>query len=209
LPAFDWVKRLTRPRGVFQPFGYTRADRYPPLFRAVQKQLAGRTAPRLLSFGCATGEEIATLRRYCPDAVLKGIDVNPAAIAAARAAHPDVAFAVAASAEAEPSESYDAVFCLAVLRHGELGRTQPARCDALLRFADFARLTGDFARCLKPGGLLAIRHGNFRFEDTAAAHGFTPLLRARRLADTPKYGPDNTRLPDAPKEIVLFAKRAG
>jgi SAM-dependent methyltransferase len=209
LPPFDWVKRLTRPRGVFQPFGYTRPDRYPPLFRAVQTHLAGRAVPRLLSFGCATGEEIAALHRYFPGAALKGIDVNPAAIAAARAAHPDVDFAIASSTDAEPPEHYDAIFCLAVLRHGELGRTRPARCDALLRFADFARLTEGFARCLKTGGLLAIRHSNFRFEDTGAARDFTPLQRAPRLADTPKYGPDDRRLPDAPKEIVLFAKRAG
>jgi SAM-dependent methyltransferase len=206
LPAFDRVKRLLRPRGIFQPFGFTRADRYPPLFRAARTYLEGREALRLLSFGCATGEEIATLARYFPGALLKGIDINPAAIASARAAHPAAVFAVAGSTEAEPSETYDAIFCLAVLRHGDLGQARPARCDALIRFADFARLTADFVRCLKSGGLLAIRHSNFRFEDTAAASAFTPLLRAPRLAATPKYGPDNARLPDEAHEIVLWRK---
>lgn len=210
MPAFDWVKRLVvhrrHPRGMFQPYGFTVPDRYPPLFRDVQKRLEGRANLRLLSFGCATGEEIATLAGYFPGAALKGVDINPAAIAAARAAHPEAAFAVAGSTEAEPSETYDAVFCLAVLRHGDLGRDRPARCDALIRFAEFARLTADFARCLKPGGLLAIRHSNFRFEDTEASSAFTPLLRAPRLADTPKYGRDNARLPDAAREIVLWRK---
>ena len=207
MPAFDWVKRLMRPRGVFQPFGYTRADRYPPLFRAAQKHLAGCEDLRLLSFGCATGEELVTMRRYFPGAYLKGLDITPAAIAKARARVPAADFAVAGSTEAEPSESYHAIFCLAVLRHGDLGRLRPARCDALLRFTDFERLTTDFARCLKPGGLLAIRHSNFRFEDTAAAAAFTLLLRAPRFADTPKYGPDNRRLPDEAREIVLWRKR--
>jgi 2-polyprenyl-3-methyl-5-hydroxy-6-metoxy-1,4-benzoquinol methylase len=205
LPAFDWVKRLARPRGTFQPFGFTRPDRYPPLFRAAQTHLVGRETLRILSFGCATGEEIGTLRRHFPGASLKGIDINPAAIARARTTIA-ADFSVAASTEAEPSESYDAIFCLAVLRHGDLGRGKPARCDALIRFADFEHLTTDFARCLKPGGLLAIRHSNFRFEDTPAAQAFTPLLRAPRLADTPKYGRDDTRLPDDAREIVLWRK---
>src|SRR6202000_2892071 len=113
------------------------------LFRAAQTHLDGHARLRLLSFGCATGEEIATLRRYFPAAALKGLDINPSAVAAARAAHPGTDFAVAASTAAEPPETYDAIFCLAVLRHGDLGRHRPARCDALIRFADFARVTAD------------------------------------------------------------------
>jgi hypothetical protein len=66
---------------------------------------------------------------------------------------PRIAFATAASTDAEASGGYDAIFCMAVLRHSGLGLPGITRCDPLLRFQDFARAVADFDRCLKHGGL--------------------------------------------------------
>ncbi|HXC54846.1 MAG TPA: class I SAM-dependent methyltransferase [Rhizomicrobium sp.] len=217
-PAYRSVVALAlrRPGNLFQPYGTTGEDRYPVVFAAARSALAGSAPLRLLSFGCATGEEVATLSRYFPGAFVKGLDINPRSIAACRARFAgvaDCAFAVADTAAGEPAGTYDAVFCMAVLRHGDLAGANAQRCDHLIRFADFERTVADFARCLKVGGLLALRHSNFRFADTAAAASFELLLEAPRLASpasvgTPQYGPDNRRLPDAPLEGVLFRKRA-
>ena len=50
-------------RGSFQHAGSTSEDRYPDIFEYVQSALGRDFAGRILSFGCATGEEAFTLER--------------------------------------------------------------------------------------------------------------------------------------------------
>ncbi|MEW5769961.1 MAG: class I SAM-dependent methyltransferase [Pseudomonadota bacterium] len=129
-PRYRSIMRLQheKPEGLFQPYGTTSSDRYPHIFAFVQDQLAGVTAPRLLSFGCSTGEEVFTLRQYFPRAEITGIDINAHSIAIcrkklARRRDAEIRFQQAHTPEAEPATHYDAVFCMAVLRHGELETT--------------------------------------------------------------------------------------
>src|ERR1700689_3241127 len=78
-PRFRAGLRLQRqhPKNLFQPFANTGADRYPAIFRFARDSLGDGAALRLLSFGCATGEEVFSLRRYFPQSHVKGIDINP------------------------------------------------------------------------------------------------------------------------------------
>jgi len=202
------------PSGAFQPFNDTAPDRYPRIFRFVQQALGAQNKLRILSFGCSTGEEAFSLRRYFPRAAIKGIDVNAANIAAARARlarSPDawLTFDVADSTAAEGDGAYDAIFAMAVLRHGSLGSPGVTRCDHLIRFADFAAAVEDFSRCLKPGGLLVIRHSNFRLRDAPAGAAFETVLRVPvgGKKRTPLFGPDNRLLPDAEYPDAVFRKR--
>src|ERR1700691_5826781 len=87
---------------------------------------------------------------------------------------PGLSFEIAGSAVAEPTACYDAVFAMAVFRHGGLGEAPP-RCGHLIKFGDFERSVGELARTLKPRGLLVLRHANFRFCDTATASAFRRL----------------------------------
>jgi SAM-dependent methyltransferase len=206
---------LFRPRGAFQPFNDTEADRYPGVFSFVQSELGGDNAPRILSFGCATGEEVFSLRTYFPRAVIKGIDINPGNIGVCRrrlrqAADAAITFETASSTRAEPAASYDAIFCMAVLRHGSLGLPGVTRCDHLLHFEDFAQAVQDFARCLKSGGLLVIRHSNFRLCDAPAAACFETILRVPTAAGakkTPLFGPDNRLMEADEYPDTVFRKK--
>ncbi len=99
---------------------------------------------RILSYGCSNGDEVFSLRRYFTRAIIKGLDINSGSIAVCRRRlrkSPDAAisFATASSAKAEPSSTYDAIFCMAVLRHGSLGLPGVTRCDHLIRFDNFLR----------------------------------------------------------------------
>src|SRR5579862_8906410 len=67
----DYVIRWRRPTGLFQYRSLTRTDRYPEIFGFVRTQLP--PSARLLSFGCATGEEVFSLRTYFPAAVIRGL----------------------------------------------------------------------------------------------------------------------------------------
>lgn len=204
---------FVRPKGAFQPFNDTEPNRYPGIFGFAQSELGAASDVRILSFGCSTGEEVFSLRRYFPCAVIKGLDINPGNIAACRrrlrqSPDPAISFATAKSTAAEPSAAYDAIFCMAVLRHGSLGQPGVVRCDHLLRFEDFGRAVADFGRCLKPGGLLAICHSNFRLCDAPAAHAFETVLQMTWAGEkTPIFGPDNRLMEGLDYPDTVFRKR--
>jgi SAM-dependent methyltransferase len=208
-----WL-RLLPPTAAFQPFNDTRADRYPKIFRFVQSALGTSSKIRILSYGCSTGEEAFSLRNYFPHAVIKGIDINAANIAVCRRRlkeKPDAAisFEFASSMEAEPAAAYDAIFAMAVLRHGSLGLPGVTRCDHLIRFDEFARAVEDFSRCLKPCGLLVIRHSNFRLCDAPAGTAFETVLRvenAETTKKTPIFGSDNLLMAGVEYPDTVFRK---
>jgi SAM-dependent methyltransferase len=200
--------------GRYQPYSHTLPDRYPWLFMFARDHLGNDKGLRILSFGCSRGEEVFSLRNYFPTAEIKGIDIDPSNIAAclARVNHEGAAgitFAAAATAESEPTESYDAIFCLAVLCRGDLTTSGAQRCDPDLRFDNFERMVADFTRSLRPGGLLLLHTTNFRFCDTAVAQNFDVVLEAdpADLAPDVLFDRNNKLMPGERYSAVGFRKR--
>jgi SAM-dependent methyltransferase len=183
--------RLQRPvPGGFQPYNHTLPDRYPWLFEFAAARLGHVPYQRIMSFGCSRGDEPLTLRSYFPEAQIKGIDIDPANVAcciqrATADASSRMTFATAGDTTAEQTESFDAIFCLAVLCLGDLTTSGAKRCDPYLYFARFEEIVTDFARCLKSGGLLLLHTTNFRFCDTAVAQQFVKVLDADPAAMAP------------------------
>jgi SAM-dependent methyltransferase len=208
------LRLLWHPRpGVFQPFNDTKPDRYPAIFRFVQSRLGREKELEILSFGCGTGEEAFSLRGYFPRARIKAIDANLGSITVAcrrLRATPDAKlfFAHANSINAEPAAFYDAIFCMAVLRHGGLMAEGVTRCDHFITFGAFADAIAGFHRCLKEGGLLIVRHSNFRLADTPLASKFETVLRVplRGVAKTPIFGADNMLMPGVDDPDTVFRK---
>jgi SAM-dependent methyltransferase len=197
--------------GLLQPATVTSPERHPELFDSVGELLAELASPAILSFGCSTGEEVFSLAQRFPFATVRGIDINPACIRAARhrlAAHPDprLGFVRAASASSEAPHSYDAIFALSVLRHGRLDAEAPDDCSAILPFARFAAAVAALDACLKPGGLLIVWGSHFRFADLPLAIGYEVILSRAAKSRTPVYGPDNRRLAYCGTEDIIFRK---
>lgn len=210
-----WL-RISAPQNLFQPYGATSPDRYPYVFAFVRDQIGQRVDARLLSFGCSTGDEVASLRRYFPSARIRGIDISRANIKACRKRRdlsndPDVDFVKAGSAASEPESHYDAIFCMAVFRHGRLGGRSAGSCADLIDFRAFERTVTELAQRLKPEGILVIDHTNFRFTDTAVSGAFE-CIRSRPRTDqdrekTPLFGPDNLAIPSPAQIGTVFRKR--
>jgi len=202
-----------RPENLFQPYGSTKEDRHPDLFQFIKTNIPNDKDIRLLSYGCSTGEEAFTLRRYFPRACIKGIDINPYFVKVCqrqldKRGDPLMSFEVAGSAVNEPAAHYDAIFCLSVFRHGDLAENYPSRCDHLIRFADYETTITQIALCLKPGGYLITVGSNFRFSDTESANEFKVIFHGpdRVFEDTPIYGPDNQHLPGVSYNEFVFQK---
>jgi hypothetical protein len=63
---------------------------------------------------------------------------------------------------------------------------------------------------LRPGGLLVLRHANFRFADTRVAGSFRLLFRARMASDAPPIYDRSDRLaPGLRGDDGVYEKRAG
>ena len=216
-PRRRFERRLRRrhPGQLFQFANCTGMNRYPEVFSFVRDRLSEIARPHLLSFGCSTGEEVFTLRSYFPTAQIVGIDINPRNIAVCRerlrqVGDPYIRFDVAASPSREGSACFDAIFCMAVLRRGELGSIDAARCDPIICFSDFDRLVAGLSRCLKPGGMLAIIHSNFRFSDASTNSEYDTVFVVEPQGEpspTPLFGKDNRRLPPIPYNDAVFQKR--
>ena len=182
------LMKIERPEHLFQPDNLTQMDRYPDLFAFAAKELSAVPEPRILSFGCSTGEEVFTLRRYFPGAWIKGVDISRWNIAICnrklrRNPDPRIRLDVAGSADREPPGAYDAIFCMAVFRHGDLGASSQENCAGLIRFSEFEADIASVSRSLRVGGLLLVIHSNFRFCDTDAYRNFIPIYAQRDQGD--------------------------
>jgi SAM-dependent methyltransferase len=101
-------------------------------------------AAALLDVGCNAGDLLWDCRRAFPGMVLAGVEINPAALLAARRRLPDVDLRAApGDAIPFPDESFDCVTCIEVLEH-----IPAERRGASLR---------EMHRVLRPGGCLVLR----------------------------------------------------
>ena len=213
-----WMIGRRSPDLLMQPFPTTSFDRHPVLFGFVKAALASIEGPRILSYGCSSGEEAISLARAMPKAFIKGVDINTVSIKMAeklrrRRGLGNVAFTVGQSPFDELLEAYDAVFCLSVLRHGALEGDRPENCSAIMPFSKFETMVAGLDRCLKPGGYLVLRGSHFRFADAAASCNYDvglTLPRRDGFRGALLYGSDNRRLQaDFDGECVFRKKTRG
>jgi hypothetical protein len=214
-PTLRTVHRLQRESPqLLQPFPDTMPDRHPALFTHARQELAGLAEPRLLSFGCSTGAEPLTLAHYIPAARIDAVEINPRSLAIARRqAEQAGCKAITFHQAGTPPQGvdFDAVFCLSVLRHGELDATWPELCTDILPFRRFDETLQLFDQVLKTGGFLYIWGSNFRFADSTIAARYQPV----RLADIAPhpgaiYGPDDRLISyNGNAEFAFRKTRAG
>ena len=212
-----WWLRISRPTNLFQPYNDTCENRYPDVFDYLQRGIEDSSDLRLLSFGCSVGDEVFSLRSYFPKATIIGIDISRGNISECRRrwrqrGDERIRFVLAGTLDRQPQGYYDAVLCMAVLRHGDLGYQQCDSCGHRITFQAFNKTVEELARSLKVGGFLVIEHSNFRFRDSSSASHFTPVF-SRELPPlpsnaraTPLFGTDNLRLEDQEYREVIFRK---
>lgn len=203
----QWRHRAFYHQGV----SVTLPNRYPRLFEQCRLRFVGHAQPRLLSFGCSSGEEVFSLAEHLPQAVIVGVDINEWCLAECRRKDPHHrhAFHHRLSPEFEREASFDAIFCMAVLQHTANRTSGDNDVARGITFEEFAREVAGLDARLKPGGLLFLDNVDFRFMDTACAARYTPLdfPRNRLLRVRSIYGPDNRKLADVQDTPRVFVKQ--
>jgi len=192
---------------------YTCADRYPELFEQCRLHFASCASPRILSFGCSTGEEVFTLARYLPQAEIAGVDINAwclkQCIRKNQNAH--LTFLHRMSREFAEAKDFDAIFCMAVFQRTE-HRTENAQPDDTgFTFERFEAEVAMLDRKLKPGGLFYMDEYDFSFEQTEAGARYMRaefegncVLRERRL-----FSRENRPIAGERDYFRCFIKQAG
>ncbi len=212
-PVLRAIHRLETQRAdvLLQPYPDTEPDRHPALFAFVRDALKDFDEPRLLSFGCSTGDEPVTLARYLPCARIDAIDINAYSltIAQRKTDRFGIRSITYSFADRPPKLSgvYDAVFCLSVLRHGRLEAERPDNCSAILPFSRFDAIVTQLDNCLKPGGLLFVWGSQFDFASATVAAGYTALsVKGPELFEGPVYGSDDRLLNQDGLRDFVFRK---
>ncbi|MBY0283126.1 MAG: class I SAM-dependent methyltransferase [Sphingomonas sp.] len=205
----ELITRWTRKNAVHQSNTVTWLDRYPQLFAAAQTELSENTAPAILSFGCSSGEEVVSLRRYFPSARLVGAEINAVQLAACMhlAADPQMTFIRSTPAAIAELGPYDAIFCMAVLQRlphevERRGIRNIAKRYPFARFSDEVKFLADQ---LRPGGLLVTDHCQYRVEDVDAP--LRPVVNATlSLAKGPRFDPSGEMIAPQPVVARMFRR---
>ena len=163
-------------------------DRYPDIFTRCREYFKKRDDLTILSYGCSTGEEVVTLRKYFPSARIVGAEINPRSLAICRARRVDdnISFIDSSDELIRRAGPFDVVFCMAVLqRLPHFVKAEGMKSLAeLYPFEKFNTQVSAFDRVLRTGGLLVIHHTQYVFADASVASRYTPL------ADQPELGQD-------------------
>ena len=208
----EHLTRLRQPDKHLQGSTYTKENRYPALFEQCRISLAAISNPKLLSFGCSTGEEVRSIARVMPNAVVIGADLNTWCIRQAQKTNHNerCTFIHRDSTEFNALSNLDAIFCLAVFQRTEHRLESNSGVASGFSFDKFESEVGTLDRKLRPGGLLFIDQCDFRFADTGIAEHYTPLaceanqrLRKRRL-----LGRGNAVIAEEYVADRIFVKRA-
>ncbi|TDB61800.1 class I SAM-dependent methyltransferase [Arundinibacter roseus] len=188
---------------------YTLPNRYPDLFALAQAHFAQYATPKLLSFGCSTGEEISTLARYIPHATLVGVDINQWCLRQAKRkfGSNSTVFYHSLSDDFRHSGEFDAIFCMAVFQHPE-NRHNPNRTESAAPFLRFEEQLLALDQKLKPGGLLFIDHCDFDFRESClmTRYRLAPFDRIPVVRQRPLFNKYNQKIADRQLVFRVYEK---
>lgn len=195
-----------------QTSGTTWSDRYPEIFSCVGAELADQYRPKVLSFGCSTGEELLALRQVLPDATIVGSEINAVSRAAAeRRIAGDKATVVTGSdwTELERLGPFDSVLAMSVLCRWP---------EPVLRsfskkypFQAWASAVSCLSSVVKKGGLLVLANSSYMFEEHPLYSEYEPVQHtwSSSLEIVLQHRRNGTRvLPGNTSSSVVFRKTA-
>jgi len=147
----------------------TSENRYPELFEEASKALVNFNDDEIsiLSYGCSTGEECFSLRKYFANSDIIGADINRRNLTKAEKKNTDskIKFIYSAEENIRSQGPYHLIFCLSVLCRWEDTKNLE-NCEKVYPFQKFQETINMLSENLLPGGIFVIYNSNYPFEDT-------------------------------------------
>ncbi|MDP9053265.1 MAG: class I SAM-dependent methyltransferase [Acidobacteriota bacterium] len=203
--------RVFSPHEIHQSTVVTWMDRYPEIFSVCRDYFIGKPDPRILSYGCATGEEVLTLRSYFPSAFIVGAEINPCSLSVARKRKVDdrIVFLESDPAKIRDTGTFDAIFCLAVLQRTPMRVIRKGIVDlkTIYPFEKFEGKVTELDSLLNRYGLLIIYNSQYSFTDTRVASRYSPLITAKNIHNKgPLFDRNSIRLTTGQTSYSVFVK---
>jgi SAM-dependent methyltransferase len=194
----------------YQKETFTAPNRYPKLFEQCKLYLNNKEQTYILSFGCSTGEEVASISEYLPRARIMGVDINKWCINQCRnnLSNPQFSFHHSLSKVFKVAKGFDAIFCMAVFQRTE-NRTNPDNTIAGgFKFEQFEKEISLLDDKLRPGGLFIIDQTDFRFMDTGCSKYYKPLDFAgnKTIRERPVFDRNNQKIDELNNNYRMFVK---
>jgi SAM-dependent methyltransferase len=152
--------------------------RYSEIFQTfIEEFFPQASAPRVLVFGCSSGQELQTIRYFWPSAQIDGCDIDEEVLKKARQTCPDANVFASTEDALLLRGPYDlicanSVFCRHPLpTQHEVGQAFP--------FSIFEYYTDLLAKLLRANGHLMMYNCNYFFHDTTVYKEFTPIVLSR------------------------------
>ncbi len=191
--------RLRHPFNLQQFSNYTLMDRYPLIFSACRDYLGDNRKLKILSYGCSTGEEVLTLRKYFPNAFILGAEINPAALAKCREIEADdrLTFIHSSTKAIEQHGPFDAIFCMAVLQRTphKVINENITNLKNIYPFSKFETQVGKLDRCLNKSGIMVIHHTQYMLTDTSIGSHYELLEDAEQEVEfVPRFDKNSNRI---------------
>lgn len=160
----------------------TSPERYYDFTPTLAEWLARKDRPRVLSFGCSTGDELGVFALLAPNADVLGVDANAEVLDVARArfaSKPGYSFALSDWETIRAHGPFDLIMANHVLcRHPESAKIDDL--SDLFPFAEYEDAMSRLVECLAPDGVLMSVGGNYLIPDVAACGHLVGV-------DTPNY----------------------
>ena len=204
------ITKLKFNRSYYQHSTFTINNRYPILFRECANYLLKRENPKILSFGCSTGEEVFSISRYIPNSNIVGVDINPWCIKQCleKDYKKEHTFIHRFSTNFEYQSDFDAIFCMAVFQRTE-NRTNTDNSKSVgFLFEKFENEISILDQKLKSGGLFIIDHSDYNFMETTCAKKYKPLNfeNNQRFYKRPLFNRDNIKISESHNLNRIFIK---
>lgn len=146
-------------------------DRYPNIFRYFANLKSNKS--RVLSFGCSTGEEIETLKKYLPESEIYGVDINPNCVSICREKFGEK-YIRHYNDFIKDNDKFDIIFCMSVLCKWE-DTESVDDCSLIYPFSQFETAVELLDSRLNLGGYLSIYNANFMMVDTSVYLKYKPV----------------------------------
>ena len=180
--SFDHLRHLLfkRPAGG-QKSNYTAFDRYPAIFSAVrlyseQNQSSPPGMRSILSYGCSTGEECFSLRKYFPDDDIYGCDSDQEvlAITRRRSEGDRMVFFESSPAAINRYGPFDIIFSFSSLCFYPEANVK--RRKNPFSYGQFRKHVETLDANLKPNGILILYNTNYNFLSLETSYQYDAIL---------------------------------